>query len=72
MVIPDDSDDPSINTTVDGYDVTSVLSFINPLRTDEAVYECRGVNNVVNIINTQESDTSTLYVQGMYNKNYTL
>ena len=59
------TDDPNITTTIDGYLVTSVLTFDNPLRTEEAIYECTGDNGVTNVINVPESVNVTLFVQGM-------
>lgn len=48
-----------------GNNVTSVLHFPSPVKTDEAMYMCRGTNNVTNVINSPENSNMTLYVQGV-------
>ena len=58
-------DDPNITETISGYTLTSVLLFIEPMRTEEAVYECIGDNGVTNVIGVPESANVTLFVQGM-------
>lgn len=60
----DGSDDPNITVTVVGYTVTSVLEFMEPLRDQEAIYECVGENDVTNVIGVPESVNVSLFVQG--------
>ncbi len=60
----DGSGDPTITVSVSGYTVTSVLEFIEPLKDQEAVYECIGENNVMNVIGATETVNVTLFVQG--------
>ena len=40
----------NITEVTNGNNVTSVLLFTSPVRTDEAMYMCRGTNNVTNVI----------------------
>ena len=54
----------NITTIVSGYNVTSVLLFSSPIHTDEAMYTCKGENNVFNAIDVNETSTVTLFVQG--------
>ena len=58
------SDQINITQVINGNNVTSVLLFTSPVRTDEAMYTCRGTNNVTNVISSPENDTVQLYVQG--------
>ena len=55
----------NITEVINGNNVTSVLLFTSPVRTDEAMYMCRGTNNVTNVINSPENGNITFYVQGM-------
>ena len=55
---------PHINTTVNGYNITSILLFNSSLHTDEGNYTCEGENDVINIIDSPEFATATLFVQG--------
>lgn len=64
VILMEPGTDPNITTTVNGYNVTSVLLFNSSLHTDEGNYTCKGVNDVVNIIDSPELDTTTLFVQG--------
>ncbi|XP_019853400.1 PREDICTED: hemicentin-1-like [Amphimedon queenslandica] len=41
----------------------SVLVFSNGLKTDESIYTCIGINNIINIIQSPEQDNITLLVQ---------
>lgn len=59
----DGSDDPNITISIQGYTVTSILEFIEPLKDQEAEYECLGENGVTNVIDAVESVNVTLFVQ---------
>ena len=74
LKLDDDSDNATllsssnqINITVitNGNNVTSVLHFISPVKTDEAMYMCRGTNNVTNVIESPENINITFFVQGI-------
>ena len=54
----------NITQIVDGYNVTTILHFPDPQMTDQAMYVCRGVNNVTNVIDSPEEDNVTFFVQG--------
>lgn len=64
IVLSDVDGATNITQIVDGYNVTTILHFLDPQRTDQSMYVCRGVNNVTNIIDSPEEDNVTLFVQG--------
>ena len=55
-----------INQTDSGDTRTSVLHFNHTVKADESNYTCVAVNNITNIINTPESGTVNLIVQGIH------
>ena len=58
------SNQTNITEVTNGNNVTSVLLFTSPVKTDEAMYMCRGTNNVTNVIESPESVNITFFVQG--------
>ena len=54
----------NITEVTNGSNVTSVLLFTSPVKTDEARYMCRGTNNVTNVIESPENVNITFFVQG--------
>ena len=68
------SDNLVLSSSVGVIDITEVivdtstrvsnLTFLNTTRTDQSEYTCVGSNDVTNVINSSESDTVNLLVQG--------
>ena len=53
-----------ITNTRMGYNITSTLTIHSARRTDMDMYICTGVNNITNVINSTESVSVPLFVQG--------
>ena len=54
----------TITNVTDGYNITSSLTIISTERTDMNVYTCTAMNGIENLIESPESDSGTLSVQG--------
>ena len=55
-----------IDDTTTSSSRTSVLTLYQPTDIQESNYTCNAVNNITNVLNTPESATGELFVQGIY------
>lgn len=53
-----------ITNVTDGNNITTVLTIISTRRTDMGGYTCSAMNGIENLIDSPESDTVMLFVQG--------
>lgn len=58
-----------IDITTTSSSTTSELTLYQPTDVHESNYTCIAVNNITNVLNTPESATGELFVQGMYSYN---
>ena len=64
LFFTDELDDVEITKSPSGYNITSNITIYDAVRTDMDMYICTGINNITNVINSTESMSVTLFVQG--------
>ena len=60
-----ETDSVAITKVVSGYNITSTFTIYDAERTDMDNYICTGINNITNVINSTETASVSLFVQGM-------
>ena len=64
LFFTDELDHVEITKSPSGYNITSNITIYDAVRTDMDMYICTGINNITNVINSTESMSVTLFVQG--------
>ena len=64
LFFTDELDNVEITKSPSGYNITSNITIYDAVRTDMDMYICTGINNITNVINSTESMSVTLFVQG--------